>query len=149
MSVGQWIYIIFSSIGAFLLALMGGWDIAMQILVVFIAVDFIMGLLVAITKRSPKTGTGGLSSYVCFIGLCRKIAVLLLIMISHALDGLLGTEFIRNAAITGFCLNELISIIENTGLLGLKLPPVIMNAVDLLKLKNKEAEKVSADDIHE
>jgi len=57
--------------------------------------------------------------------------------------------FIRNAAITGFCLNELISIIENTGLLGLKLPPVIMNAVDLLKLKNKEAEKVSADDIHE
>jgi len=92
MSVGQWIYIIFSSIGAFLLALMGGWDIAMQILVVFIAVDFIMGLLVAITKRSPKTGTGGLSSYVCFIGLCRKIAVLLLIMISHALDGLLGTE---------------------------------------------------------
>jgi len=148
MSFTQWVYVIISTIGATILALWGGWDIAMQILVIFIAVDFIMGLLVAVTKRSPKTASGGLSSYTCFIGLCRKIAILLLIMISHALDGLLGTEFIRNAAITGFCLNELISIIENTGLLGLKLPPVIMNAVDLLKAKT-EKEKVINDDTNE
>ena len=43
-----------------------------------------------------------------------------------------GVDYIRNAVIIGFMANELISIVENAGLMGLPLPDAINKAIDVL-----------------
>ena len=60
---------------------------------------------------------------------------LLFVLIAYRLDLLLNTAYIRDAVVIGFCVNELISIIENAGLMGLPLPSVIKKALEVLKSK--------------
>ena len=47
----------------------------------------------------------------------------------------MAMDYIRNAVIIGFMANELISIVENAGLMGIPLPAVIANAIDILTQK--------------
>ena len=58
---------------------------------------------------------------------------LLIVVVAYRLDLLINTDYIRDAAVIGFCANELISIIENAGLMGLPLPSVLMDAIEVLK----------------
>ena len=51
---------------------------------------------------------------------------------------LIGTTYIKDAVIIAFCANELISIVENAGLMGLPIPNVITKAIDVLKEKSNE-----------
>ena len=68
-------------------------------------------------------------------GLCRKGVTLLFVLIAYRLDLALGVNYIRNAVIIGFMANELISITENAGLMGIPLPTVIQNASEVLTRK--------------
>lgn len=125
-------------IGATIANFLGGWDNSMITLVIFMSVDYISGLAVAgIFNKSPKSENGGLESKAGFKGLCRKCMTLIFVMIAHRLDLMLGTDYLRNAVIIGFCANELISILENAGTMGLPLPEPIINAVDVLKSKKR------------
>ena len=65
---------------------------------------------------------------------------LLFVLISYRLDLALNVNYIRNAVIIGFMANELISIVENAGLMGLPLPAVIIKAVDVLTKKATESD---------
>jgi toxin secretion/phage lysis holin len=60
---------------------------------------------------------------------------LLFVLIAFRLDLAIGTNYIRDAVIIGFMANELISIVENAGLMGLPLPAVLTKAIDVLKKK--------------
>ena len=60
---------------------------------------------------------------------------LLFVLIAYRLDLAIGTNYIRDAVIIGFMANELISIVENAGLMGLPLPGVLTKAIDVLKKK--------------
>ena len=51
------------------------------------------------------------------------------------IDILIGTNYIRDAVCISFCLNELLSIIENTTLMGIPYPPAIKKAIDVLQNK--------------
>lgn len=127
-------------IGSLIANYLGGWDMALQILVLFMAVDYISGLVVAgVFKKSGKSETGALESRAGFKGLCRKGMILGIVFIATQLDLLSGTEMIRDAVIIGYIANEAVSIIENAGLMGAPVPDVIKKAIDLLK--NKEGEK--------
>jgi phage-related holin len=53
------------------------------------------------------------------------------------MDLLLGFDYIRNAVVAGFCANECISILENAGLMGLPIPGIVRNAIDLLKVQSE------------
>ena len=120
--------------GGLIAELFGGWDSDIVTLVIFMAVDYITGLIVAaVFKRSQKTDTGALSSKVGFVGLCKKGVMMLIVLIAHRLDLMIGTEYIRTATVIGFCCSELVSIIENAGLMGIPLPEVIKKAIDILK----------------
>ena len=122
------------AIGAAIAAIFGGWDAGLITLVTFMAIDFIMGLVCAgVFKQSKKTKGGGLESRPCFKGLCRKSAMLGFVLIGYRLDVLVGTNYIRDAIIIGFCANELLSITENAGLMGVPLPPAVTAAVEVLK----------------
>ena len=121
---------------SFISSLFGGWDTGIGTLVLFMGIDFFSGLAVAgIFKNSTKTETGALESKAGFKGLCRKGMTLFFVLIAYRLDLVIGTNYIRDAVIIGFIANELISIVENAGLMGLPLPAVIAKAIDVLKKK--------------
>ena len=123
--------------GGVIAELFGGWNSDITTLVIFMIVDYITGLIVAaVFKRSRKTDSGALSSKVGFVGLCKKGVMMLVVLVAHRLDLLVGTDYIRTAAVIGFCCSELVSIVENAGLMGVPLPGVIIKAIDILKNKN-------------
>lgn len=122
---------------SFILSLFGGWSSALTTLVIFMIVDYILGLLAAgFFKVSKKTEGGGLSSRVGWQGLVRKSLNLILCLLAVRLDITLNTgSFIMNAMAFGFIANEGLSIIENAGLCGVYIPPVIAKAIEVLKSK--------------
>lgn len=128
-------------LGSFIVSLFGGWDIGIGTLILFMVIDFISGLAVAgIFRNSQKTQSGTLESKAGYKGLCRKCMTLLFVLIAHRLDLSLGTAYIRDTVIIGFMANELISIIENAGLMGLPLPAALHNAIDILNKKSQPLE---------
>ena len=103
-------------VGGFFTAIFGGWDSALVTLVVFMAIDFFTGIITAMMKKSKHTESGGLSSKTGWFGLAKKVCTLMLIVVAVRMDILLNTNYIRDAVCISFCLNELLSIVENTSL---------------------------------
>lgn len=129
--------------GSVLAELFGGWDMALETLLILMAADWITGgiLLPAVFGKSPKSPNGALESRAGWKGLCRKGMTLFYILIAARLDRLLGMDYIRNAVCIGFIANELLSILENAGLMGVPLPAMIRKVIDILK---ENAEKEAA-----
>ena len=117
----------------------GGWSSALTTLVIFMAIDYITGIIVGgVFKKSKKTETGALESYTGWKGLFRKGVTLLIVLVACRLDVILGSDFIRDAVVIAFIANETISIIENAGLMGIPIPAVITKAIDVLKEESEE-----------
>lgn len=126
-------------VGALISDLFGGWDAAMTTLIVFMSIDYITGIIVAgVFRQSKKSDTGGLKSNVGWQGLCRKGVTLALVLMSCRLDIMMGTEYIKDTVVIAFCTNELISIVENAGLMGIPMPNIITRAIDILKHDSEE-----------
>ncbi len=136
------IIMIFGSIGSLLSFLLGGFDNVMIALLIFMVLDFLSGLILAIVfKNSKKTDNGKLSSSAGIIGLSKKILILFLVALSTQLDIILETSFIRDGTVIGFISMEGISIIENASLAGLPIPKVIKNALEIISKKEKDKDK--------
>ena len=120
-------------IGSIIASAFGGWDTGLVPLLIFMGIDYFSGLVVAgVFHKSNKTESGALESKAGWKGLCRKCMTLLFVLIAYRLDLAIGVDYIRNAVIIGFMANELISIVENAGLMGLPLPDAINKAIDVL-----------------
>lgn len=133
--------LIVGAVGSFIVELFGGWGEDMQSLLIFMGIDFLLGLAIAaIWKKSGKSETGALSSWSAWKGLMRKGASLLVVLVAHRLDIMIGCDYIRTAVIIAFCADELISIVENLGIIGVPLPTVITKAIDVLKEKSETEE---------
>lgn len=120
------------SIGAYLI---GGFDNLILSLVIMMAVDFILGIMIAArdgyeqSKRVKATGISepislGISSNRAFFGLMKKTSMILAVVVAVRLDMLMGNSgsFTRNACIMAFIGMEGISFIENMNKLGVTLP---------------------------
>ena len=119
--------------------LFGGWTASMTTLLIFMAIDFLSGLIVAgVFKKSTKTKNGALESKASFKGLCRKGMILLIVLVATRLDVALGAHYIRDAVCIAFIVSETISITENAGLMGVPIPSAITKAIELLKKKSEE-----------
>lgn len=128
-------------IGGIISELFGGWDAAMMTLVIFMALDYISGLIVAgMFQKSDKTPSGGLDSTACWQGLLKKGMTLVIVLVAVRLDLVLGTSFVRDAVVIAYIVNETISIIENAGNMGLPVPEALMNAIDQLQGKDSRKE---------
>lgn len=126
-------------IGGTIASVFGGWNAALTTLVLFMVIDYISGLIVAgVFHASRKTESGTLESRAGWKGLCRKGMTLLFVLIAYRLDLAIGVSYIRDTVIIGFIANELISIVENAGLMGIPLPSVITKAIDVLTKKGDE-----------
>ena len=134
-SICTWIGIV----GGFVASLFGGWTAGLTTLVIFMAIDYASGLIVAgVFHNSPKTETGALESRTGFKGLIRKAMILLFVLIGYRLDLVVGSTYIKDAVCIAFIANELISIVENAGLMGLPIPGVITEAIDMLQRKKED-----------
>jgi len=129
----------FGAIGGFISTLFGGWNAALTTLLMFMTIDYITGLIVAgVFHNSNKTDNGKLESGAGWKGLSRKGMTLLIVLIASRLDLVIGSSFIKDAVVIGYIANEAISIIENAGLMGLPIPTVIKNAIDVLQQKAEQ-----------
>ena len=134
MTIKNIICAVLGVIGSSISTLFGGWDAALTTLIIFMAIDYISGIVVAgVFHKSNKSTGGGLKSTIGWQGICRKGITLAIVLIACRLDLLLNTSYIKDAVVIGFCANELISIVENAGLMGVPMPDSIEKAIDVLK----------------
>lgn len=135
---GFWnfIQIFFAAIGGWIGFFLGGWDGALYALITFITVDYITGVMCAVTDRR-------LSSEIGFRGICRKVIILTLVGVGSILDRqIVGTgSMLRTAVIFYYLSNEGISILENATRLGLPVPEKLKNVLEQLKNDKKEDKK--------
>ena len=130
------------AVGASIASLWGGWDHAIATLLIFMGIDYITGLIVAgVFKASPKSETGALESWAGLRGLFRKGGVLLVVLIAARLDIMLNTNFVRDACVIAFVVNEVISIVENLGLMGVPIPKPVINAISILRQRTEPEDK--------
>ncbi len=122
-------------VGGFIAAIVGGWDSALITLVIFMGVYFVTGFVTAAMGKSKHSTSGKLNSKAGWVGLAKKFCVLLMIVVAVRIDILLSTTYIRDAVCIGFCVNELLSIVENTSLMGIPYPDAIKKAIDVLQKK--------------
>lgn len=130
---------IIGAIGSTIAYAFGGWDASVITLLIFMGIDYITGIIVAgVFHKSTKSTSGALESRAGWKGLIKKAVTLLFVVIAVRLDALVGTTYIRDAVCIAFITNELLSIVENAGLMGIPIPEIITKAIDLLKSKEKK-----------
>ena len=128
-----------SAAGSVLAQSLGGWDTMLQVLVTLMAIDYALGVVLALVwKRSNKTADGSFESRASVKGLFRKCGILLCVLIAARLDPLFGSEgYIRGTVILFFLAHEGLSVVENLGVMGLTMPQVLKDA--FLALRDKES----------
>ena len=111
------IQFVFTAVGGWLGYFLGGCDGLLIALVVFVAVDYLTGVMCAVSDKK-------LSSEVGFKGICRKVLIFLLVGIANILDmQVIGTgSVLRTAVIFFYLSNEGVSLLENAAHLGLPVP---------------------------
>lgn len=118
-------------------AIFGKWTSPMITLLISMFADFITGIIVgAVFNNSPKSKSGALESRVGWKSLCRKSMILVFVLIGYRLDLAVGTAYIRDAVCIAFTTNEILSVVENAGLMGIPIPKVVINALEILKSRN-------------
>lgn len=121
------IQFVFTAVGGWLGYFIGGCDGLLIALVVFVAVDYLTGVMCAIPDKK-------LSSEVGFKGICRKVLIFLLVGIANILDAqVIGTgSVLRTAVIFFYLSNEGVSLLENAAHLGLPVPEKIKTVLEQL-----------------
>ena len=106
----------------------------LETLILCMALDYLTGMMAAgIFHKSKKSAEGGLESRSGWKGIS-----LLIVLVSYRMDLIAGTDFICNAVMAAYLVNELLSITENLGLMGVPVPKVLSGAIDLLRQKSEE-----------
>ncbi|THF78086.1 phage holin family protein [Cohnella fermenti] len=123
-------------IGAFITFAFGHWTEPLTFLLTIIAIDIISGMYASMREGS------GLNSAVGTVGLAKKGLMLLVILLGYRVDVLLGSEMIMGGAIYFYIANELVSVTENCGRIGLPIPNKLRQVIAVLKQKGEEEEEV-------
>ena len=121
--------------------LVGEWPAALTILLVMMGVDYLTGVLVAATGRSPKTEGGGLSSKVGFMGLARKGFIMLIVLVATLLDRAVGNSAMvfQTATVCWYIANEGLSVLENADMMGVPFPGFVRERLERMREEQPEA----------
>ena len=121
------IQLAFAAVGGWLGYFLGGCDGLIYALIAFVVIDYITGVMCAISDKT-------LSSEVGFKGICRKVLIFLLVGIGNIIDAqVLGSPGVLRTAVIFFYLsNEGVSLLENAAHLGLPVPDAIKTVLEQL-----------------
>lgn len=109
---------------------LGGWDTALQTLLLVMVLDYITGVCKAIKQKKLNSRTG-------LLGILKKFGYLVIVALAVVIDNLAGeTGVVRTMVIYFFVANDGLSILENWGGMGLPLPKKIFELLEQLKSDN-------------
>jgi toxin secretion/phage lysis holin len=122
-----------TAFGGWLGYFLGGMDGLLIALVVFMALDYVTGVMCAIADKKLSSGVG-------FKGISRKILIILLVGVAHIIDTkVVGTgSALRSAVVCFYLSNEGLSLLENAAHIGLPIPEKLK---DTLAQLNRRDEK--------
>ena len=125
--------VVVAAIGTGATYLLGDWDTALVVLAIFVVLDYVTGVLVAVINKT-------LDSEIGFKGLAKKALIIIILIMAVCLDRLLGNEgwVFRTLVCYFYIANEGISLLENAGNLGLPVPQKIKDVLE--QLNNGEIE---------
>ena len=125
--------------------LFGEWTLALTILLVMMTIDYVTGVLVAVTGKSPKSETGRLSSEAGFVGLAKKGFIMLIVLVATLLDRAIGNSAMvfQSTAVFYYIANEGLSILENADLMGVPFPAFIRERLESLRDQKEVEEHVA------
>ena len=122
---------IFSVLGTFFLFLFGDFDFLLKAILTLMLLDYITGVCKSFVKKKVNSSIGAK-------GIIKKVIYLCIIAVSVILDKMLNTNGgLRTLVITSFIFNEILSILENSNEMGIKIPKVIYNSLEKLKQKDE------------
>ena len=115
--------------GGIIMSALGGCDTLITVLAVFVAFDYVSGVVLAVKQGRLNSKTG-------FMGLLKKAMVFLVVITAHLLDRLTGIGAIRSMTVLFYISNEGISILENLGKIGVPYPRKLKDILE--QLENNE-----------
>ena len=122
---------LFSVLGTFFLFLFGDFDFLLKAILTLMLLDYITGVCKSFVKKKVNSSIGAK-------GIIKKVIYLCIIAVSVILDKMLNTNGgLRTLVITSFIFNEILSILENSSEMGIKIPKVIYNSLEKLKQKDE------------
>ena len=127
------IKLLFAIIGGFIGGLLGGVDEFLYVLIVFMVIDYITGVVAAVSEKK-------LSSEIGAKGIIKKVMMLMIVMVANLLDAnIIGSgNALRTMVIFFYLANEGISIIENAVVIGLPVPKGLEDVLMQLRDRNNE-----------
>ena len=117
-----------ATFGTIISTLLGGWDLALYVLVSFVVLDYVTGLIAAYHEQK-------LDSRIGFKGITRKILLFVPVAMAVMVDDLMGLDILRSFAICFYTANEGLSVLENLGKVGVLVPPSLLKTLQQLKEK--------------
>ena len=123
-----------SAIGA-VLTYFTGWNDALEALLTLMVIDYATGLLAAYINPDLK-----LDSHKGFRGICKKIMIILLIVLAHELERASGVHAVQSVVVWFFIGNEGLSIIENAAKAGVPIPSKLRDTLEQLSNEKKGEE---------
>lgn len=129
-------YSAIGTLGGAVTFLIGEWSKAIAVFIAFMIIDYVTGVLLALTKKSPKSEDGGYSSKVGLRGIAKKAGMFIIVIVAHCFDYLFDTqEVVRQACLIALIVNEGFSIIENLKAMGVPIPDYLVKVISALKKK--------------
>lgn len=130
--------IILAAVGGWLGYFLGGCDGLVYALILFVAADYVTGVMCAVVDKR-------LSSEIGFKGICKKVLIFVLVGLANILDvQIIGTgSVLRTAVIFFYISNEGVSLLENAAHLGLPVPEKLK---DILQQLHNRIEEVDEND---
>lgn len=111
---------------------LGGWDGLLSALVLFMVVEYLTQILIAIINKK-------ISDEIGFIGIAKKVSIFFLVAMGNVIDVLVfqNENMIRTVVIFFYLSNEGITILENVEELNLPIPQKLKNILGQLKDEKK------------
>lgn len=117
----------FTSLGTFFIYLLGGWDVALQCLLIAIVIDYLTGIAKSFVSKKLNSNKG-------FKGIVKKLTMLCMVAVAQIVDTLMGnTGLIRTTIIYYLVANESLSILENLGEMNIIVPKALIDKLEQLK----------------
>lgn len=112
---------------------LGGWDCLLSALILFMVVEYLTQILVAILNKQKSREVG-------FCGIAKKVSIFFLVAIGNAIDTLIiqKGDMIRTIVLLFYISYEGITILENIAVLGLPVPQKLKDILEQLKDGKKE-----------
>ena len=138
---------VLAAIGGAVASFFCGLPAIIWVLLAVMTIDYITGIICGLMGKSPKTETGGLSSSTAFMGILKKSLIIMVVLLAALLDKAVSMgagvtfEAVSGATCLWFIASEGFSILENVASMGVRIPGILMQALEIMRSKGEVPEK--------